>query len=281
MTFSSRGSLYNSKWLLLHIIIGVRDIQSLRVRCSNHQEGGCDWEGELRDLDKHVTKCSSELVLCKYSSIGCKVKVLKKGLSSHEEECTSKHLKLAMERIDSLTKRLQAVELGPHPPAPHAHVVTPPVVFRMGDFSRHVNEKVLWESPPFYTQPHGYKLYLQVNAFGLDGRGNRSLAVRVCLMSGQYDDSLVWPFRGVVFFELMNQDADANHRSGTAKFLERRETAKNRRVSSAQGKSVVGWGVVNLLLFSDLEYRCFVQRDSVYLRVSKVEMCPDNKPWLL
>ncbi len=47
----------------LFIYIGLRDIMSLRVKC-NLGDDGCKWEGELRDLDKHLEKCSIPLSLC-------------------------------------------------------------------------------------------------------------------------------------------------------------------------------------------------------------------------
>ena len=255
---------------------GVRDIQSLQVKCSN-DVGGCAWEGELREMEAHVTKCTTELITCKYSSVGCKVKVLKKNLTSHEEDCTTKHLKLAMERVESLTKRVQALEQKQQ----GALVNTPPVVFKMDRFTYHKNSRTLWESPPFFSHPRGYKIYLQVNTFGMDGRGQKTISVKVCLMHGCNDDNLVWPFKGTVIFHLMNQDSDVNHRLGRAKFLERRESEKNRRVSAAQGKSVAGWGVNDILVPTDPDFWCYVQSDCLYIRVSEVEVGLANRPWLL
>lgn len=228
-------------------------------------------------MDKHVSKCTTELVSCKYSSIGCKTKVIKKSLPSHEEDCTSQHLKMATERIDALTKRLQALELKMNP----VPVSTPPVIFKMSNFTQHKNNKSLWNSPAFFTHPRGYKMYVQVNSFGYNGRGKYSISVKVCLMSGGNDDSLVWPFRGVVSFQLMNQEADVNHRSGKAKFLEKKATERNRCVSVAQGKSAVGWGVGDMLISSEPEFWCYVQKDCLYIRVSDVEVAGTNKPWLL
>ena len=44
-----------------------------------------------------------------------------------------------------------------------------------------------------------------------ESRGSH-LAICVCLMKGEYDDSLKWPFRGEVTIQLLNQlDDDGGH----------------------------------------------------------------------
>lgn len=233
-------------------------------------------------MDAHVTKCTTELVACKYSPVGCKAKLLKKNLASHEEGCTTEHLKMAMERIDSLTKRLEALEMRANPIAPAS--ATPPVTFKMCGYAQHRTRKTLWESPPFFSHPRGYKMYLQVNCFNFDARGNNYISVKACLMCGAYDDSLVWPFKGVVTFHLLNQQADVGHKTGKAKFLERRQSEKNRRVSPTHGngRSQAGWGVNDLLVLGrDQDFWSFVHEDCLYFRVSEVEVALANKPWLL
>lgn len=255
---------------------GDRDIQSLKVKCSN-QEGGCSWEGELREMLKHVSDCTTELIPCKYASIGCKAKVLKKNLPSHEDACTVQHLKMAVEKVNSLTERLKAMELKSHATA----INVPPVVFKMSRFTHHKGSKIVWDSPPFYTHARGYKLYLLVNTFGTDHHGRPSISVTVCLHHGEHDNDLVWPFRGVVNFMLLNQENNVSHKYGAAKFLERRESPKNERVGVAQGRSLVGWGVNNMALFSDADFLSHVQNDCLYIRVSDVDVALSNKPWLI
>jgi TNF receptor-associated factor 4 len=247
---------------------GEREIESLRVRCNN-RDHGCQWEGELRALEKHFTECSKELIPCKYQSIGCKIKVVKSELSSHEEACTEKHLKMAVEQVKLLTQQRSVISVN-----------LLPIVMKMSGFAQHRISKSLWDSQPFYTSPKGYKLYLQVNVFGT-GYSSECIAARVCLMCGDHDDNLVWPFRGTVNFRLLNQDQDSDHIAGEAKFLERKESLKNRRVSAAEGKSVVGWGSRDMLQFSDPHFTRYVQKDCVYFSVDKVEVSVLNKPWLI
>lgn len=249
-------------------LIGDREIESLMVKCSN-EEHGCKWEGELRHMQKHVKECSTEVVLCKYQSIGCKVKVVKKDLSLHEEACAVEHLKMAVQKVNQLTRHC------------HGAVVIPPTVLKMSKFAQHKDSQVIWDSPAFYTHSRGYKLYLQVNAFGEDSYGQQCIGVTVCVLHGEQDDNLVWPFRGIVKFRLLNQDRDEDHRMVDAKFLERKESSRNKRVTAEEGKSIVGWGDRSLLLFSDPMFSCYVQKDCLYFSVDMVEVSIANKPWLI
>ena len=52
--------------LIAHLILlpaGRRDIQALRVKCSN-MEQDCKWEGTVGTLDKHLAECEFALVPC-------------------------------------------------------------------------------------------------------------------------------------------------------------------------------------------------------------------------
>lgn len=220
-------------------------------------------------MQNHVIACNMEVAPCKYLSIGCKVKVLKKELMLHEEACTTQHLKMAVQKLNQLTQQTGC------------GVNLPPVVFKMSGFTQHKDSHIIWESPPFYTHPKGYKLYLQVDVFSGDGYGNECVSVRVCLLHGEHDDSLVWPFRGTVDFKLLNQNRDTHHIIGDAKFLERRESSKNKRVNATEGKSIVGWGVRDLLLLTDPDFSCYMQKDCLYFRVDKAEVSFVNKSWLI
>jgi TNF receptor-associated factor 4 len=76
---------------------------------------------------------------------------------------------------------------------------------RIGDKSQY--------STPFYTNPGGYKMCLLVYANGChsDESKGTHISVFVCMMRGENDDRLTWPFSGEVNIELLNQLEDANH----------------------------------------------------------------------
>ncbi len=61
------------------------------------------------------------------------------------------HLAMAVKKISMLTDQLDRVE---------GEKRLPPVVFKMKEIDFH---KENGNSPPFYTHPRGYKLYLKVS----------------------------------------------------------------------------------------------------------------------
>ena len=61
----------------------IRNIQGLRVRCS---KDGCDWEGELRDLERHL--CNLCLYVEEVCPLGCGQSYPHHLLQTHQlDEC--------------------------------------------------------------------------------------------------------------------------------------------------------------------------------------------------
>ena len=61
-----------------------RIIKSLKVFCTNRNEG-CEWQGEINDIDKHLTHCQFQMVDCPKSCGKC---VQRQYLTNHvENEC--------------------------------------------------------------------------------------------------------------------------------------------------------------------------------------------------
>ena len=82
---------YHFLFSLLMLFSGARQIRALKVKCSN-QSSGCEWTGELGELETHLQSCNFAMVTC---SNECKVpgssevkKVLVKDLTKHlADEC--------------------------------------------------------------------------------------------------------------------------------------------------------------------------------------------------
>ena len=139
----------------------------------------------------------------------------------------------------------------------------------MTNFHEHKIEDEEFKSPPFYTSPDGYKMCLEVYANGeSDGRGTH-VSVYACLMKGDNDDSLTWPFTGKVSFELLNQLEDKNHVLVTAKFKKSEEV--NKRVMKDElGK---GGGISRFVSHETLDYQSdkncqYLKDDTLIFRVS-------------
>lgn len=262
---------------------GDRDIKSLQVRCTNLDVSGCPWVGELRELAGHVVKCSSELYFCRYSSAGCQVKKFKKDLPDHEAECAREHLALSMDRIKHLEAEVDKLRgFVEKSSAKDKDFKLAPVTFRFPDFENRsrlmATENVSWGSRPFYSHQCGYKFYLRLQ---FEMAPIFSVSVMVCLMKGENDANLVWPFRGKVKFEILHQGSNDEHLSGMARFMEVRETSRNCRVTGTADKSEAGWGAIRLLTIGHPNYEEFFANGSLYMRVNSVEVSDLNKFWLL
>ena len=90
--------------------------------------------------------------------------------------------------------------------------------FTVTEFTKRKQFNNEYFSPPFYTHHRGYKMCLRVYANGnISGEGTH-VSLYVCLMEGEHDDDLVWPFRGEVTMELINWREDKGHHQKTTPF---------------------------------------------------------------
>ena len=83
--------------------------------------------------------------------------------------------------------------------------------FTLTEFSRHKNLNNQKISPPFYTHPQGYKLCLFVYANGYGSSEGTHVSVSACLMKGEHDQHLQWPFKGTITIELLNWKEARRH----------------------------------------------------------------------
>ena len=88
----------------------------------------------------------------------------------------------------------------------------------MTEYAKHRRNDDHWYSPPFYTGPGGYKLCIRVAANGQGAGAGTHVSVFVHLMRGEYDDRLVWSFRGDITIQLVNQKSDQEHFERTFNF---------------------------------------------------------------
>ena len=82
-----------------------RKVNRLRVRCP-HRQNGCEWVGELGDMEDHMTRCPLRLVACEFAQAGCQVRVPRQDMARHMEEWGQRHL-LSVSLLNlSLTREL-------------------------------------------------------------------------------------------------------------------------------------------------------------------------------
>ena len=220
-----------------------RSLKQLQVYCS-HSGDGCDWKGEMGELDRHLNESSSELVGCNYAEIqcefeyaGCEVRMLRKDMAGHTLERQDHHIKLLTEMLneqnlqrllEKLINSLQSKDkvitrqnvllneervqnLTPHMQESVHRVVPINYCFTMENFEHYKRNDMEWYSDPFYTHPQGYKICVRIDANGYDiGRGTH-VSLYTCFMRGDYDNKLTWPFCGKILIELRNHNSDNHH----------------------------------------------------------------------
>ena len=212
------------------------------------------------DRKRHLEKCGYAEVPCKYQRLGCEVSMLRKDMSAHEENEDNLHLHMAFDNgitiedvqglIAAASKNTQTLYV---------------YVYKLMGFQRHH----IFQSPLFYTGPHGYCMMIEVVCC------DTNLRISVFLMKGKYDDYLKWPFIGKVTCKLLNQLEDNNH------IIEQKHVNMRRR-HPWHAYGCIMWS--SLFTYSELAHdpvknTHYFKDDTLYISVSMD--IPDHKPWLV
>lgn len=289
-----------------------QSLYDFRVYCSSKEEG-CEWTGELRELDKHLNKdplagkslegCSYIAINCPLHHAGCEVNLPRKDMKAHLEQKSIQHMlfqvqeqSLLLARIENLhqeNQKLQTIigeiheekqyleqrltDLEAKLELPTACTCKTPFTqptgtleLTMGNFESKKRDHVPWFSPPFYTHPQGYKMCLQVNANGLGQGKGTHMSTYIHMMRGEFDDQLMWPFRGHISVQLVDQERESDHFHHTFHFtdaapLEVRERQRERE------RSQHGRGPSKFILLTELRPK-YLKNDCLRFRITKVEL---------
>ncbi len=228
------------------------------TRCPNQ---GCAVMAPRGEMAAHRRVCPKERVLCTYSRIGCQATSARDSLDKHNSASMEQHLACALEEITALKS-------------------TPPVVFKVAEFKRLKETKEEWYSPPFYSHRGGYKMGLRVNTTG--SGEDCHLSIYVYLIGSKNDKNLLWPFRGEVHIDLLNQHDDKGHLNQSMEYVTKELEDYN--VATKVDVQSQGWGVEEFIAYSTLDNsgnNCqYLKDDCLYFRVSRVNVFKSNKPWL-
>ena len=159
-----------------------------------------------------------------------------------------------------------------HPKTPSwqdPHTATQSVCdFTLTEFTKRKQFNNEYYSPPFYSHTNGYKMHLKVCAnFHHFTKGSR-ISVFVCLLSGENDSDLDWPFKGAVIVELLNWKEDNSHLMNIIVFNKSTPLACSSRVAEKAVQSQ-GWGAY------DQQY-VFSHSSLPYNPVTNTEYLHDN-----
>ena len=169
-------------------------------------------EMERQHLKGHLEQtCPLEVIQCEFNYAGCGAQLQRRLMSTHIKEDTEAHLFMLAQEAPKLKDQVkqqgdQIKQLGEQISDLRKllPVKVPPVDILMDDFEEYKKNDDIWYSPPFYSHLGGYKMCLKVYANGNgEGKGTH-VSVFVCLMRGEFDDDLKWPFSAYITIELKN-----------------------------------------------------------------------------
>ena len=245
----------------------IEECPMVEVLCQNN---GCRVRMARCNLPMHLQECLFEIVPCRYATIGCMMKFKRRNLERHEGN-TEEHLQLALDTIQQLQSKLA-----------RAQSINMPMKYEFTTYKVHKAAKDEVHSPAFYTSPGGYKMCISVYAGGDRRAQGTHVSVYACLMKGENDNHLPWPFTGTVTFELLNQLEDNNHYSRDITFPP--DNRASQRVMNDEISSN-GWGFPGYISHSALGYNAdkncqYLKDDCLYFKIN-AEAKSSSKPWLV
>ncbi len=125
-------------------------------------------------------------------------------------------------------------------------------VLKMIDFKQYKANYTKWWSHPVYTHHHGYKICLGVRASGWRTGERTHVSVFVHFMRGEFDDSLIWPFRGAISFRLIDQLHGEDHWERTLPYNYWTDSKTDDRVTEGD-RAELGWGIYKFIKQSELK----------------------------
>ena len=189
------------------------------MMCDKHTypcPNGCGAVPSRKSLDKHLDKCPEQLIHCKFSILGCDVELPRKEMSRHiatSEEHSTDFLLQHVMKLTVLVSQLCAKSGVPMSLEQKTWLQNkvlrkeplPPWVFRMEEFQEKKENNLHWYSDIVYSHFGGYKMCLIVRANGEGHAKGTHVSVYICLMRGDNDGNLKWPFKGISRVSLLNQ----------------------------------------------------------------------------
>ena len=152
---------------------------------------------------------------------------------------------------------------------PRTTILLAPPVLTMTNFQQHKSDGDEWYSPPVYTGHQGYKISLYVYANGCGSGKGTHISVYTCLMKGEFDESLKWPFRGVIAIQLLDQVTGVNHVTREVTYRDSTPDGYCIRVTSREWSD--GWGYPRFIAHSELKPK-YLQIDTLPFKFIKYSL---------
>ena len=253
---------------------------------------GCGKKITRKNMESHLsTECLEEYILCKFITFGCDTAVRRREKESHFSD-TGFHLEKSMElqvamfpmigkclmakSLDSADVTSLPLSFRPWLQNTPTCYPRPPWVVKLEGFEEKKRNNEDWYSGPVYSHFGGYKMCLNIDPEFNDSDAKCThVSVYICLMKGDNDDNLKFPFKGGIVISLLNQLEDQNHHTRQPWSPESNVTENtSRRVTT--GKRNNGWGHPRFIPQEDLNYNSdkschYLKNNCLFFRVDKFE----------
>ena len=171
---------------------------------------------------------------------------------------------------DMTTEQICALK----PPKPNG-ISCPPVLFTVNRFSKRMayRHDIMWLSSPFYTHIGGYKMCVSMRPITIADRKADSIAfiMNIHLLSGEFDDHLIWPFQGAV----ITVSATSRHNVHCNKSVHLELSGEYTILArSKQVNGSIGGGVGEVMSFEKAQINSFLINDRLTIMVYRVQFLP-------
>ncbi|CAH1802326.1 unnamed protein product [Owenia fusiformis] len=152
------------------------------------------------------------------------------------------------------------------------------LVFKISDFAKKFEQakdddpehKGIEFSPVFRTAPHGYRLgmSLVLNGDGPSVKG-KFMSIFFCILRGDFDGILPWPFARHLSFSLLDQNADVEQREHHVKTFRPRLIKQNVPFLWRPGKHGrnPSMGIPRFVSHEILKSRDYIKENQIFIRV--------------
>ena len=120
-------------------------------------------------------------------------------------------------------------------------------------------------SDPFYAGYPGYKMCLKVFPQGADEVKGQYLSVGLCIMKGDFDHLLKWPFRYSFMLSVLDQQEASKHAMATLDPA-RKLPISEKNFGKPTRERNEGRGFPRMISLTELESRAYIRDNAIIVR---------------
>ena len=113
-------------------------------------------------------------------------------------------------------------------------------------------------------------MYLNVYPNGSGAGKDTHISAYICLLVGENDEYLPWPFKGEINIEILNwlEDGESTHHKMTISFKDEGAENSGKRITNGENP---GWGYPKFLSHEELQEKYYLDdRDMLSIRIQSV-----------